>query len=220
MFGAFLKGINQLNDRRTRRPVWIALLVAVAVFAALWTAVGYLLTHTALFKVLWLEAAVDLLGGLATLVLTWVLFPGVISAVVGLFLETIAAAVEARHYPALPKAPGLGVAATVAATARFLVVTVVLNLVMLIFLLFPPVFPFVFYGVNGYLLSREYFELVALRRVEIAEARALRRANGGRLFAAGVVIAFLLTVPLVNLLAPIVATAAMVHLFESWRRRA
>jgi len=220
MLGAFLKGINQLSDPAARRPVWIGLLAALAVFASLWAAVGYLLAHTNLFHVLWLETAIDLLGGLATLVLTWVLFPGVISAVVSFFLESIADAVEARHYPELPKAPGLGFAATAAATARFLVVTVALNLVMLIFLLFPPVFPFVFYGVNGYLLSREYFELVALRRVEIAEARALRRANGGRLFAAGVVIAFLLTVPVVNLLAPIIATAAMVHLFESWRRRA
>jgi uncharacterized protein involved in cysteine biosynthesis len=36
---------------------------------------------------------------------------------------------------------------------------------------------------------------------------------------AGVVVAFLLTLPLVNLVAPIVATGLMVHVFEELRRR-
>ena len=33
---------------------------------------------------------------------------------------------------------------------------------------------------------------------------------------AGMIVALLLTIPGVNLLAPVVATAAMVHLFEAW----
>jgi uncharacterized protein involved in cysteine biosynthesis len=39
------------------------------------------------------------------------------------------------------------------------------------------------------------------------------------MFLAGLVTAFLLTVPFVNLVAPIIGTAAMVHLFEAWRAR-
>jgi uncharacterized protein involved in cysteine biosynthesis len=95
-----------------------------------------------------------------------------------------------------------------------------LNLILLLFLLIPPVFPFVFYGVNGYLLGREYFELVAARRLDPAEARSLRRRHGRTLFIAGVLIAFLLTIPFVNLVAPLVGTAAMVHLFETIRHEA
>ncbi len=52
-----------------------------------------------------------------------------------------------------------------------------------------------------------------------AETRALRKAHRGQLFLAGLVIALLLTVPVVNLLAPVTATAVMVHLFELWRTR-
>ena len=96
--------------------------------------------------------------------------------------------------------------------------TLGLNIVLLPFLLIPPVFPFVFYGVNGYLLGREYFELVALRRLGAREARALRLARRGPLILAGALVAVLLTIPVVNLVAPVVATAAMVHLFEAWRR--
>ncbi len=35
---------------------------------------------------------------------------------------------------------------------------------------------------------------------------------------AGALVAVFLTIPVVNLVAPVVATAAMVHLFEAWRR--
>lgn len=217
MFAAFSKAIGQLGDPAMRRAVWSGLIVAVVVFAALWSVIGYLLANTALFDWGWLETVTDILGGLATLILTWVLFPGIVSSVIALMLEGIAAAVEARHYPHLGPAPGLPFSQILATTLKFLAAMVLLNLAILVFLFVPPVFPFVFYGVNGYLLSREYFEMVAFRRLGPADARSLRKAHRGQLFVTGVVVAFLLTVPVVNLLAPVVATAVMVHLFEAWR---
>jgi len=219
MFGGLYKAMRQLGDPACRRVVVRSVAMAVLVFAGLWLSVGYLLANTALFAIGWLEAALDLLGGLATLAVTWLLFPAVVSAVIGLFLEDIAAAVEARHFPHLPKAEGAPLADAIAAALKFLAVMVALNIVMLPFLLLGPLFPFVFYAVNGYLLAREYFELVALRRLSAADARVLRKEGGLKLFAAGVVIAFGLTVPVVNLLAPIVATAWMVHMFEGFRAR-
>ena len=44
----------------------------------------------------------------------------------------------------------------------------------------PPLAPFVFWIVNGFLLGREYFQLVAMRRVDRADAAALRRRHFGR----------------------------------------
>lgn len=221
MIGAFSRAVAQLGDPPVRRVVWLGIAVALAALVVLWSAVGWLLTATSFFQALWLETVVDVLGGLvATLVVTWLMFPAVVSATVGVLLERVADAVERRHYPHLPPARSPPVAEVVLTALRFLAVMVVLNLFVLLFLLFPPVFPFVFYAVNGYLLSREYFELVAARRIAPAEARALRRSRRGRLFVAGVIIALMLTVPVVNLIAPIIGTAAMVHLFESWRASA
>lgn len=217
MLSAFLKAVAQLNDPATRRVVWRSVGAAIAVFAGLGLGIGYLLSATAFFTLPWLELVADMLGGLATVVVTWLLFPAVISAVIAFFLEDIAGAVEARHYPGLPAARGPSVFQILWPTARFLGMVVLLNLLILPFIIIAPVFPFVFYSVNGYLLGREYFELVALRRMAPQDIRALRKARRGRLFATGVVIAFLLTVPVVNLLAPIIATAVMVHLFEAWR---
>jgi uncharacterized protein involved in cysteine biosynthesis len=78
----------------------------------------------------------------------------------------------------------------------------------------------VFYGLNGYLLGREYFETVALRRLDPKRASELRRREKWRVFLAGVIITLLLTVPFLNLIAPVIATAFMLHLFESVRRAA
>lgn len=217
MFSAFGKAIAQLNDKAIQKTLMLSVMAAICVFGIVWMTTGYLLANTAFFAWGWLEIGTDLLGGLATLVLTWFLFPGIVSAVVGLFLDDVAKAVEAQHYPSLSSAPGQTVGESVVGAMKFLAILIILNLLLLPFLILGPVFPFVFYAVNGYLLGREYFELVALRRIDFASAKMLRKQRQGSLFFVGVGIAFLLTIPVINLLTPIVATAAMVHLFESWR---
>lgn len=218
MLNALSKGVSQLNDKATRQILLLCIGLSIVVFIGLWSGIAYVLTHTAFFQWGWLETAVDLLGGLATAVLTWFLFPGVVSSLVGLFLDQIADCVEARHYPTLPKADGPPLAESLVSTLRFLGVFVFLNILMLPFLLLGPLFPVLFYGVNGYLLSREYFELVAHRRLSADDAKAMRKANQWQLLMLGVIIAFLLTVPILNLITPIIATAAMIHMFQSWRQ--
>jgi len=49
--------------------------------------------------------------------------------------------------------------------------------------------------------------------------RAVRKRFQASLLIIGAIFAFLMTVPIVNLLTPIVATATIVHLFENWRAR-
>jgi CysZ protein len=217
MFDAISKAAAQLKDRTIQRCMLQSLIVAMIVFIIVWSTVGFALTNTNLFAIGWLETIIDLLGGLATLVITWMLFPGVISAVMAFFLETVAGAVEQKHYPHLGPAQGLSLGENVYSAVKFLVTLVALNLFLLLFLLIPPLFPFVFYAANGYLLGREYFELVSLRRMNPAEARALRKKHKGKVLAFGVLLALLLSIPIINLLTPIIATAAMVHLFETWR---
>lgn len=219
MLAAFVKAIAQLSDGRILRPLALGVLIAIGVFVGLWIGIGVLLAETRLFQIGWLETAVDTLGGLATVVLTWLLFPSVVSATVGIFLDRIADAVEARHYPDLAPPRPQGLEEIVVTTAKFLAVLMAVNLAALFFLLVPPLFPFVFFAANGYLIGREYFELVALRRDAPEAATALRRQHGGTLFATGLVIALALTVPLLNLVAPVIGTAAMVHVVERARRR-
>ena len=219
MIDALAKGVQQLGDKKTQKPLWISVAVALGVFILLWTLSGALIKHTAVFELGWLETIADGLGWALVLVVTWALFPGVVSAVAALFLDQVAESVEARHYPDLGAAQGQPAGEQVMTALRFLGIMVALNLLILPTMLMGPVYPVLFYCVNGYLLGREYFEMVAARRIDMAGTLRLRQAHGGRLFLTGVAIAFLLTIPVVNLLTPVIATAAMVHLFETWRRR-
>jgi len=76
-----------------------------------------------------------------------------------------------------------------------------------------------YYVVNGFLLSREYMELAGLRHLDGKSVRSLRRKNRGYVFLAGCLIAFLFTVPGVNLIAPIIGAAFMVHVFKTLSHR-
>ena len=86
-----------------------------------------------------------------------------------------------------------------------------LNILILPLLLAGPLYVIAFYTMNGYLLSREYFELVAARRYDARTVEAIRKSRQKKLWVAGVGLTFLMTIPFVNLVAPIIATAFMVH---------
>lgn len=218
MIAALARAFGDLGDPRMRRYVWLSLAGALAAFAVLWTAVWVLLTQTAFFAIGWLDTAVDVLGGLAVLVLSWLLFPAVIGIVAGLLLEQVADAVERRCYPALDPARPQSLTEILRVTLKFTAVVVVFNLIVLPLYLVPVVNAVVFYGLNGYLLGREYYELVAQRRLDESQLSGLRRSRRGWWFLAGLCIAVMTTVPVLNLIAPIVATAFMVHAFHAVRR--
>lgn len=218
MIAAIYRAFAQLADPAVQRVLGGCVLLAVGCFVALWFGVGWLLATTTLLQWQWLERALDVLGGFATLILTWLLLPLLVGTFVGLFLEPIAAAVERRHYPSLGKAPGVPLLAGLWCSVRYLGLVVVVNVLLLALLVFPPVYALAYYVGNGVLLGREYFDLVALRRTAPAAVRGLRRAHRFELLALGGLGAFAATVPLLNLVAPVVLTATMVHRHEAWRQ--
>ncbi len=219
MITALIRAIEELFTPPLRRIVGLSLALAVASFAGLWLAVAALLHHAALFGWWPLDWLVDLLGAIAVLALSWLLFPAVLTIVMGFFLDRIAAAVEALDYPGRGPPRRDSLIDTTVATLWLMVLAVVLNLLALpVYLLMPGINLFVFLGLNGYLLGRAYFEGVALRRLDTAATRVVRHRFGGRVFLGGIVIAGLFALPLVNLVAPVIATAFMVHLFENLRQ--
>ena len=107
----------------------------------------------------------------------------------------------------------------VSITLRLTLLTLLLNLLALpVYLLVPGINLFLFLALNGYLFGRGYFEVVALRRLDMGAARRVRSRFAGRIFLGGVVIAGLFALPLVNLVAPVIATAFMLHIFEALPR--
>ena len=84
----------------------------------------------------------------------------------------------------------------------------------LVYILSTALAPFIFWIVNGFLLGREYIELVALRRMTPPEAKVFRRRHLIPVWTMGALLAFPLSIPIVNLVAPLVGVAAFVHLYH------
>jgi CysZ protein len=219
MFGAFMKAIGQFPDPPIQRVVWRGLFYSAILFCALVAAAWWLFAATKAFDIGWLEWMADALGWGAAVIAAIILFPGAVLTILSLMLEDIARAVERRHYPALPPAREQPVSEALIAGLRLSAAVMVWNILALPLYLIPGINVFVFYGLNGYLLGREYFELVAYRRLDAAAAKALWRARRMRLWTGGAVIALLMSIPLVNWLMPVIACAFMLHLFEGMRGR-
>jgi len=73
--------------------------------------------------------------------------------------------------------------------------------------------------VNGYLLGREYFSMAALRQMPAVEVKKLRRRATLSIWTAGALLAFMVTIPVLNLLAPVFGAGLMTHVFNRARRR-
>lgn len=218
MLTDFSKAASQLNDPLFRRILLRGMGAGGVVFAVLVVGAYAGLTLFQSTPIAWLNAAISILGVFAAGYVALLLFPAVIGLIVGFFLDDAAAAVEMKHYPAMPAARSVPWWDSLGAGTRLALVTLLVNLIALPFylaLLFAPPLGFVlFYALNGYLLGREYFELAASRRVNSATARHLRKKHRILVYGAGVVIAFLFSIPFVNLIAPLLGVAWMVHLFH------
>ena len=142
---------------------------------------------------------------------TLFLFPPLAMAMTGLFLEKVAQAVEDKHYPGLlaPRKQPLGEA--MRESVKFALWALLLNLLILPFLFAGPIYLVVYYIMNGFLLGREYFDVVVLRRQNPKQTRQLRRKHRASLWLAGMGITALLTIPILNLIIPVLAVAYMVH---------
>jgi uncharacterized protein involved in cysteine biosynthesis len=220
MFAALGKSFAQMFEPALRRALAKTLLLTLAVLVALWVGVGAALDAITFSESAWLDRVVAWLGGALAVIVTLVLFAPLATLVASLFQDEVAAAVEARHYPDLPPAAPQTIGQSVIAGVRLVVWSLAVNLLCLpLYVLLPVVNIVIFFAINGILLAREYFEVVALRRMARHAAGALRRRHRVRLWLAGVVVAVLFWVPVVNLAAPILGTALLVHVVEGCRRR-
>lgn len=228
--------IGQLSDPRLRRVIWLSIGLTIVVFILIGMLMNWLIGLLAGIDLVgWvapLQGVADWMTGegswffatLGTVLVAWFFLPAISSIVTAFFLDEVIEAVEARHFPDLPETPGQPSVPMITTSIKFTAVEIGINLLALPFY-FLALFtgfltPILFYGINGYLMSREYFEMVGFHRLGEKETRDLRRAHRFRLFWYGVVMAFATTIPVVNLIAPVLNAAIMTHVFERIRREA
>lgn len=222
---AFGAALRQSLDPRFRsvlaKGVAFTLLLLCGLFAFAFWAVSGLVPDTMTLPIIGeigVSNALVSWGSLGLmLVLSVFLMVPVASAFTGLFLDEVADAVEAKHYPHLPPAPRLGLAANLRETVTFLGVIIVANLAALI-LYFTPLAPIVFYGLNGFLLGREYYRVTVLRWLDRRAAGSSFRRNLPTIWAAGILMALPLSIPVLNLVIPILGAATFTHIYHRANR--
>jgi CysZ protein len=212
MISALTLAFNDIFSRPFRSVLVRSLIMTILLLAVLWAAVEWLIVHYVTTPWPWLDSFIDITTGVGLLVVLGFLVAPVAALFVGLFLDEVAEVVEREHYPAdfpgRPLPPGRAFITAV----KFLCIVLVVNAIALP-LVFLVGFGFVVFLVaNAYLLGREYFELAALRRHDKPVVKHMRSRYFGRIFVAGLLIAASMAIPVANLVAPLFATAFMVHL--------
>lgn len=208
------RAIVALGDPRARNVALLGVGIALLTLIGLLFGVDWLLAWAADTGRSWLNAIVEVLGVLGTAIVAWFLFPSIVVAISGLFLERVVDATEERYFPGLPVPRPVPLSATVGASLRLLATSLLLNLLALPAYFVPLLNLPVWLLLNGYLVGREYAELVGMRRLDRPALDTLLRQQRWLFWLAGVVIAFLLAIPLVNLVAPVVGAAFMTHRFH------
>jgi uncharacterized protein involved in cysteine biosynthesis len=216
MLQDLVRAFALLRDSRVRSVLWLGIGLALATLLALFLGVEALVSWASNTGWRWLDRTFQVLGGLGTAIVAWFLFPSIVVAVSSIFLERVVDATEDRHYPQLPPSRPLPLTQTVPAALKLLGTSLLLNLVALPAYFVPLLNLPVWLALNGYLVGREYAELVASRRLAPDMAARIRRDHRMMFWLAGIVIAFLLAVPLLNLVAPVVGAAFMTMRYQRY----
>jgi CysZ protein len=209
-----LAAFRQILTPQFRAVLFKTLALTLLLLGLIWLGLDRLVLHFIDVQTPWVATLLSIVTGLGLFVGLAFLLAPTSSLVAGLFLDELAEIVEREIYPPDRIGRALPAGLAIWLAIRFALLSALVNLIALMLLLVPGINAIAFFVANAYLLSREFFELAALRYRPLADVRALRRRHRLRIFVAGLVIAALLAVPILNLLTPLFGTALMVRLHK------
>jgi CysZ protein len=227
MIEAAVKALSQMFSPPFRRVLFKSIGLALVMIVVIGIALTRLFSYMATSGAAWAEAGTGghalwqalawLLSIAATLgIVTGGVFlmPAVTAFVGTFFVDEIGELVEREHYPAQPPGRALPLWRALIEGLKTALVSLAVYLGAVPFLLVAGLGLVIMFLATAYLLGREYFLLAAMRFRPAEEAKALRRAERGSVFLAGLLIAMFVTVPLLNLATPLFAMALMVHVHK------
>lgn len=214
-----IKSFRQILSRPFRRVLLIMLAATFACLALIWFGLTHLFAYYLASRPLgeipaYLETAAHLFASFGLVIGLVFLIPSVSALVAGFFLDQVAGLVEKEHYPMDPPGRDVPIMRSIGDGARFAGASLGVNLLALALILVPGVNLFAFLAANGYLLGRQYFEAAAARFHPPEDVRALRQRYRWSIFLAGLIVALLVSIPIVNLLTPLFGTTLLVHVHK------
>lgn len=223
---AALKALKRLPTPEFRSVLWKTLGLTLLLLIGLWVSIRQIFFTFAwpwMEQLLpgmpewagWLGIVAAIAAGLGLALVLALMIAPVTALVAGIFLDDVADVVEREDYPGEPTGTPLPMGRSIVVSLKFLGVVILGNIVALFLLFVPGINLIAFFVINAYLLGREFFEFAAMRYRSEADAKALRSQYSVTVFAAGLIIAGFLAIPIVNLLTPLFAAAMMIHLHKA-----
>ncbi len=215
MFASLRKAAAMVFAREFAGLVFWSLAATAILFVVLFIGVEYALGALPTLGSVWVNRFLEIAAPLILFLAIFFLGAPVAAMVGWLFLDRIAAKVDADFYPNNPRAPGTPVLTGAGAALRLIALTLIVNVALLpVDVGVPGIAELATVLANGWLLGREFFELASLRHLSPQRSDALRRRHAGRIYAGGLAIAALSAIPAIDLIAPFFGAALMAHLFK------
>lgn len=229
MIDSAVKALTQMLSPPMRSILWRSIGLALVLITVLAIGLQRLLSWLATSGEGWAEAALGPTAHTPLYVLSWIvsvaaglgivfgailLMPAITSLVASLFVDEIADQVERDYYPAERPGVALPFGIAIQEGIKFALLSILVYLVALPFVFVAGIGFLAFFIATAWLLGREYFELAAMRFRPPEEAKAMRRDNAATIFAAGLIIAAFVSIPVVNLATPLFGMAFMVHMHK------
>ena len=215
MFASARKAFAMIFDRAFVGTVLNALILTLLLFGILFVGLQYALHYLPTLGWHWVNVAVDFIASILLVVVFVFLGAPVAAIFASFFLDGVAKKVEKAYYPADAPASGAPFWGSFVAGLRLSGAVIAVTFALLPFdIVLPGVGSAATIIADGWLLGREYFELAALRHVSQGTTDSIRKRHGFAIFGAGLLIALLSAIPVINFIAPLFGVALMVHVFK------
>lgn len=215
MFASARKAFAMIFNGAFFGVVFRAIFLTLALFFLLLIGLQYGLHYIPPLPVHGLNALIDVLASLLLIVVFVFLGAPVSAFFATLFLDGIARDVEKKYYPADAPSSGAPFWGSLLTGLRLTGWVIVVTLALLpVDISLPGIGSAATIAADGWLLGREFFELVALRHMSKGAADTMRKRHSFAIYGAGVLIALFSAIPVVNFIAPLFGAAFMVHVFK------
>lgn len=191
------------------------LAITISIYALIFSGAILFINWLVKMDTTWLQNTTKVFSFVGVVVISIFMFPTIVSIVSSLFMDKVVEkTVPNRKLRELPfseslKMNGVVTAKSILATSFLTPLTLLLCFIPVINVI-PPV---LYYAINGKLLSKEYFLAVATRFMTYDEANKKYGKNKFFWFKAGIVTVFLMTIPVLNMIAPLISTVFVKRLY-------
>lgn len=210
--------VKDVFSKQIRGLIFFTAITALSVFIVLFCLFAFGMTYFELADSPKLEKVIEVFGFIVFFIMSLMLFPSVVTFVSGFFIDSVVDKTakknnitRLRNVPLSESLSLSGVVAFKGIALSTLMIPVTLMAGLIPFVNLVPVV--LYYGLNGRLLAKEYFFAVALRYMPKEKADEMFDRSGAYWTKGGIIIAILMTIPIINVISPLIAIAFMQRLF-------